>query len=51
MTSFDRFEGRLPALLDELVIPRLPDYAEDLFARTAATRTKPPRSRVYCRFE
>ena len=41
MTSFDRFEGRLPALLDELVIPRLPDYAEDLFARTAATRQRP----------
>jgi dipeptidyl aminopeptidase/acylaminoacyl peptidase len=41
MTSFDRFENRLPALLDELATPRLPDYADDLFARTAATRQRP----------
>jgi Tol biopolymer transport system component len=41
MTSFDRFEYRLPALLDELAVPRLPDYANDLFARTAATRQRP----------
>lgn len=41
MTSFERFENRLPALLDELAAPRLPDYADDLFARTAATRQRP----------
>lgn len=41
MTSFERFENRLPALLDELAVPRLPDYADDLFARTAATHQRP----------
>jgi len=41
MTSFERYESRLPALLDELAVPRLPDYANDLFARTAATRQRP----------
>jgi len=41
MTSFDRFENRLPAMLEELGTPRLPDYADDLFARTAATRQRP----------
>ena len=40
MTSFQRFENRLPAMLDELAVPRLPDYADDLFARTAATRQR-----------
>src|SRR5206468_901281 len=40
MTSFERFENRLPAMLDELAVPRLPDYADDLFARTAATRQR-----------
>lgn len=40
MTSFERFENRLPALLDELAVPQLPDYADDLFARTAATRQR-----------
>ena len=41
MTSFERFENRLPTMLDELAVPRLPDYADDLFARTAATRQRP----------
>lgn len=41
MTSFERFETRLPAMLDDLSTPRLPDYADDLFARTAATRQRP----------
>jgi Tol biopolymer transport system component len=41
MTSFERFENRLPAMLDQLAVPRLPDYADDLFARTAATRQRP----------
>lgn len=40
MISFDRFERSLPVLLDELAAPRLPDYADDLFARTAATRQR-----------
>jgi Tol biopolymer transport system component len=40
MTSFERFENRLPAMLDELAVPRLPDYADDLFARTAAMRQR-----------
>jgi hypothetical protein len=40
MTSFERFENRLPAMLDELAVPRLPDYADDLFTRTAATRQR-----------
>ena len=41
MTSFDRFERSLPALLDELAAPRTPDYFDDLLARTAATRQRP----------
>jgi Tol biopolymer transport system component len=41
MTSFDRFERSIPALLEDLAVPRLPDYADDLFARTAATRQRP----------
>lgn len=41
MTSFERFETRLPAMLDELAIPALPDYANDLFAQTAATSQRP----------
>ncbi|MBI2781402.1 MAG: PD40 domain-containing protein [Chloroflexi bacterium] len=41
MTSFDRFERNLPDLLEALAAPRRPDYAEDLFTRTAATRQRP----------
>jgi Tol biopolymer transport system component len=41
MTSFERFESRLPQMLDDLATPRLPDYADDLFARTVATRQRP----------
>ena len=41
MTSFDRFERSLPALLDELAAPRTPDYFDDILARTAATRQRP----------
>src|SRR5262249_789115 len=40
MTSFQRFENRIPTLLEELAVPSLPDYADDLFARTAATRQR-----------
>jgi Tol biopolymer transport system component len=41
MTAFDRFESHIPSMLDELAAPRTPDYANDLFARTAATRQRP----------
>ena len=41
MTSFDRFERSLPALFDELATPRIPDYYDDVMARTAATRQRP----------
>jgi Tol biopolymer transport system component len=41
MTSFERFENRIPVLLEELAVPALPNYADDLFARTAATRQRP----------
>ena len=40
MTSFERFENRIPMLLEDLAVPSLPDYAEGLFARTAATRQR-----------
>jgi len=40
MTSFQRFENRIPMLLEDLAVPSLPDYADDLFARTAATRQR-----------
>jgi Tol biopolymer transport system component len=40
MTAFDRFEQLLPALLDDLAVVQMPDYAEDLLARTAATRQR-----------
>ncbi len=41
MTSFDRFERSLPALLDELAAARTPDYFDDILARTAATTQRP----------
>jgi|GEM_PF-1433848 len=41
MTSFDRFERSLPALLDELSVAQSPDYIEDILARTVATRQRP----------
>jgi dipeptidyl aminopeptidase/acylaminoacyl peptidase len=41
MTAFDRFEQRLPALLDDLAFAQTPDYTDDLLARTAATRQRP----------
>ena len=41
MTSFDRLERSLPAVLDELATPGTPDYFDDLLARTAATRQRP----------
>jgi WD40 repeat protein len=41
MTPIDRFERRLPDQLDELAAARTPDYLDDLFTRTAATRQRP----------
>ena len=41
MTSFDRFERSLPSLFDELAAAPVPDYTDDLLARTAATRQRP----------
>ena len=41
MTAFDRFEQRLPALFDDLAVVQMPDYADALLARTAATRQRP----------
>jgi WD40-like Beta Propeller Repeat len=41
MRSFDRFERNLPDLLEALAAPRRPDYAEELFARTVASRQRP----------
>jgi Tol biopolymer transport system component len=40
MTAFDRFERSLPALFDELATPSVPDYTDDLLARTRATRQR-----------
>ena len=37
MTSIGRFEGALPALLENLAEPQTPDYFDDLFWQTAHT--------------
>lgn len=41
MTSFSRFEASLPELFDELALPKVPDYFDDILTRTAATRQRP----------
>ena len=41
MMPSDRFDRRLPAILDELAQPRTPDYFDDLLGRTARTRQRP----------
>jgi Tol biopolymer transport system component len=44
MSAFDRsgrFETELSEILTEIVSPRLPDYVDDLLARTAVTRQRP----------
>ena len=47
MTTFERFEGDLPMLLEELAPPRTPDYLDSVFGRTArsapAARLELPR--------
>jgi Tol biopolymer transport system component len=40
MTTFERLEGDLPMLLEELAPPRTPDYLEDAFGRTAGARQR-----------
>jgi dipeptidyl aminopeptidase/acylaminoacyl peptidase len=39
--STDRFERRLPEVLTELALPRVPDYVDDLLDRTARTPQRP----------
>jgi hypothetical protein len=44
MSAFDRsqrFEVVLPEILTDIASPRLPDYVDDLLARTADTRQRP----------
>ena len=41
MTRFDRVEPRLSELLTDLAAPSLPDYTDDVLARTAGLRQRP----------
>ncbi|HEY8198587.1 MAG TPA: hypothetical protein VIF44_02360 [Candidatus Limnocylindrales bacterium] len=41
MTTFERFEGDLPMLLEELAPPRTPDYLDSVFGRTSGSRQRP----------
>ncbi len=41
MTRFDRVEPRLAELIIELAAPSLPDYTDDVLARTAGLRQRP----------
>ena len=41
MMPNDRFDRRLPAILDEISQPRTPDYFDDLLGLTARTRQRP----------
>lgn len=41
MTRFDRVEPRLSELLADLAAPALPDYTDDVLARTAGIRQRP----------
>ncbi|MBA2464869.1 MAG: PD40 domain-containing protein [Nocardioidaceae bacterium] len=41
MTTPDRLDSRLPELLDELALPRIPAYLDDILSRTARTRQRP----------
>ena len=41
MTRFDRVEPRLAELITELAAPSLPDYTDDVLARTAGLRQRP----------
>jgi hypothetical protein len=41
MTTFERFEGDLPMLLEELAPRRTPDYLESVFGRTVRSAQRP----------
>ena len=41
MTRFDHVEPRLPELLTQLAAPSLPEYTDDVLARTAGLRQRP----------
>jgi Tol biopolymer transport system component len=41
MTRFDRVEPRLAELITELAAPSMPDYTDDVLARTAGLRQRP----------
>ena len=41
MTRFDRVEPRLSELLTDLAAPSMPDYTDDVLARTAGLRQRP----------
>jgi WD40-like Beta Propeller Repeat len=41
MTRFDQVEPRLAELITELAAPSLPDYTDDVLARTAGLRQRP----------
>ena len=41
MSTQDRFERRLPALLDDLAVPRTPAYYDDILGQVARTRQRP----------
>jgi Tol biopolymer transport system component len=41
MMPNDRFDRRLPTILDEIAQPRTPDYFDDLLGLTARTRQRP----------
>jgi hypothetical protein len=41
MSSADRYERRLPTLLEELSAPRTPDYFDDILGQVGRTRQRP----------
>src|SRR6516165_1876495 len=41
MMSSDRFDRRLPQILEEISLPRKPDYFDDLVGLSARTRQRP----------
>ena len=41
MSSSERYERRLPGLLDELAAPRTPDYFDDILGQVDCTRQRP----------
>ncbi len=41
MSSSERYERRLPTLLEELSAPRTPDYFDDILGQVGRTRQRP----------